>query len=322
MKVGIVGAGVAGLACADRLRDSAIETVLFDKGRRPGGRLSTLSLDGLAWDFGAQYIKPDDGAFAAQVTAWRQAGLVAPWPGGPEGALVPVPTMSALTAAQCAGHDVRFGAQVLRIAGGPSVWHLCGPDLDEGPFAALAIAIPSQQAAPLLSLHDLPMAREAAAARSQPCWAVMVAFAEPLSGLSDYIEQRGAIAWAARDNSKPGRDKSECWVIHADADWSQSHLEASREVVAALLMALFAAEAGRPLPTLTFLKAHRWRFARPYGQHEHTLWNPQLRLGACGDWCMSGQIGGAWRAGTDLADRIAAELLGETAPDGRTIDAA
>lgn len=308
MKVAIIGAGIAGLACAGALRSGGFEPVLFDKGRKPGGRLSSLQLDGMAWDFGAQFLLSGDGAFAAQVSAWRKAGLLAAWPGGPEGALVGVPAMSTLVAAQCAGHDVRFGVQVQRTEHDTDGWHVSGPGWRDGPFAALVVATPAEQAAPLLSLHDLVMAREAAAARSNPCWTVMAAFAAPLAGVPSVLRDAGPIAWAARNSSKPGRIGSECWVIQAGAEWSAQHLECEREDVAARLLGLFAGQTGCELPATTFLKAHRWRFALPYGQTGKAQWNPSLRLGACGDWCMAGAIEGAWRSGTDLAARIIASL--------------
>lgn len=312
MKVAIIGAGIAGLACAGELKAHGIDAVLFDKGKRPGGRLSTLQLDDKAWDFGCQYVKAVSPAFARQVAAWSAAGLLAPWPEGPEGAMVGTPGMNALVAAQCAQHDVRFGAQVQRIESDGLSWFLSGPDLCEGPFAALAIAIPSEQAAPLLSLHDLDLAREAASARSKPCWTVMAAFAAPLAGVPSCLQDRGAIAWAARNNSKPGRGDTECWVIQAGAEWSQQHLELDREDVAQQLFALFQAELGSALPQPTFLKAHRWRFALAFGQHGATMWNPQLRLGACGDWCMAPQVEGAWLSGVELAKKIG-ERLGQVA---------
>lgn len=322
MKVGIVGAGIAGLACAARLAQNGMQSELFDKGKRPGGRLSTFELDGMAWDFGAQLIEPGHGAFAAQAADWEQAGLLASWSDGPTGALVGVPAMSSLVEAQCADHTVHFGAAVHRIENDGLAWHLSGPGLCEGPFAALAIAVPAEQAAALLSLHDLAMAREAAAARSLPCWTVLAAFAGPLSSPAAFLRDRGAIAWAARNNSKPGRGPAECWVIQAGPEWSQQHLERESNTVAKELLALFAAETGQPLPATTFLKAYRWRFARPYGQPGEPLWNPRLRLGACGDWCIASEIEGAWLAGTELAGQIATDLVAQEAKAPRTIASA
>lgn len=308
MKIAIVGAGIAGLSCAARLNEAGFETALFDKGRRPGGRLSTLRIDDMAWDFGAQYLRDHGGAFSAQVAAWRDAGVLTDWPAGPAGALVGVPGMGALVEAECARHAVRFEALVQRIervAGGE--WYLRGANLDEGPFDAVVLAIPAEQAAPLLSLHDLSMAREAAAAPSLPCWTVMTAFPAPLPCPS-VIRDAGAISWAARDNSKPGRSAAECWVIQASADWSRRHLEETAEQVAARLLALFGDAIGFPPPEPRFLKAHRWRFAMSYGQRPQLPWNADLRLGACGDWCTAPRIEGAWRSGHELANRIVAQF--------------
>ena len=41
MRIGIVGAGMAGLACAEELTGRGHHVRPFDKGRGPGGRMST-----------------------------------------------------------------------------------------------------------------------------------------------------------------------------------------------------------------------------------------------------------------------------------------
>lgn len=313
MTVAIIGAGIAGLACASRLQSAGIPAVLFDKGRRPGGRLSTLHVDGMAWDFGAQYLRPVDPRFRAQTERWQMDGRLAPWPDGPDGALVGTPSMGSLVAAQCAGHAVHFGTQVQQIRRDAAGWHLSGSDGAAGPFAAVILAIPAEQAAPLLALHDLAMAREAASVRSTPCWSVMVAFPRPLPAIGSHMMDRGPIGWAARNKGKPGRDALECWVIQATPDWSRAHLEQDRDLVASELLDAFATASGASLPEPIFLKAHRWRFACPVGRATTMQWNPRLRLGACGDWCASPDIEGAWLSGTALGDHVANALVGEAA---------
>ena len=44
MRVAVVGAGMAGIACAERLAGAA-EVVLFDKGRAAGGRMATRRME-------------------------------------------------------------------------------------------------------------------------------------------------------------------------------------------------------------------------------------------------------------------------------------
>lgn len=65
-RVGIEGAGIAGLSCAHVLREAGVPVTLFDKGREPGGRLSTRRGE-FAFDHGAQYFTADDDAFRSAV---------------------------------------------------------------------------------------------------------------------------------------------------------------------------------------------------------------------------------------------------------------
>jgi renalase len=304
MKVAIVGAGISGLACAAQLKRNGMDAVLFDKGKRPGGRLSTLQLGEMAWDFGCQYVMPGGPDFAQQIQAWSEAGLLVRWPEGPEGALIGVPGMSVLVAAQCEAHDVRFNALVQGMERDGHNWFVSGAGFRDGAYTAVVIATPAEQAASLLSLHDFEMAREAVSARSHPCWTAMVAFDQPITNLPAYIQDCGPIARAARNNSKPGRGSAECWVIQADADWSQRHLECDAGEVADKLLMLLQEENGVQLPAPCFLKAHRWRFGSAFGQHKATFWNPAILLGACGEWCVASNVEGAWRSGVELADKI------------------
>ena len=64
MRIGIVGAGMAGLACAEELTRLGHAVLLFDKGRGPGGRMSTRRIQTSAgeayFDHGAQYFTVRD----------------------------------------------------------------------------------------------------------------------------------------------------------------------------------------------------------------------------------------------------------------------
>ncbi len=58
MRVGIVGAGMCGLAAARVLRTAGHDVVIFEKNKRVGGRVSTFSQDGFVWDTGATSFAP------------------------------------------------------------------------------------------------------------------------------------------------------------------------------------------------------------------------------------------------------------------------
>ncbi|HEX8373929.1 MAG TPA: FAD-dependent oxidoreductase, partial [Geminicoccaceae bacterium] len=198
--------------------------------------------------------------------------------------------------------DVRWSARVDALRHDDRDWVLEGVDA-AGPFDAVVIALPAEQAAPLLAPHRPGFAATAAASRTLPCWTVMAAFDAPLPVAADVIRNAGAIGWAARDGAKPGRAGGETWVVQADPDWSQAHLEDEPDGVAAALLDLFARHLGAALPPPVHLAAHRWRYARsrPPADARGALWDAGAGLGACGDWLLAPRVEAAWASGRRLA---------------------
>ena len=309
-RVGIVGAGMAGLSCAARLVAAGHSVQLFDKGRGPGGRMATrriaTPLGDALFDHGAQYFTARDPGFAAVVTDWEQRGLAARWPAAGDDAWVGQPSMNSVVKDMAGQHDVRSGELVRGLKRTEGMWQVLTASGAHGPFDTLIVAIPSEQAAPLLALHDLALAQQAMHARSLPCWTALLAFAEPLTATADIFRGPGQICWAARNSVKPGRDGPEAWVIQASAQWSAEHVEAHQAHVLTELVRAFELEIAQPLPAIIAAQVHRWRFALSAGTGLGALWNADIRLGACGDWLLGPRVECAWLSGQALAGVIAA----------------
>ncbi len=95
-RVAVIGAGMAGLACAAALHAAGLDLTVFDKGRRAGGRTATRRVDGMAFDHGASVITAHTPAFNVALKGMAAAGAAALWPAaGPE-AWTGVPGASAL----------------------------------------------------------------------------------------------------------------------------------------------------------------------------------------------------------------------------------
>ena len=120
-------------ACARRVCPTQSRAPVFDKGRRPGGRVSTRRSGGVQFDHGAQFFTARDPRFAAVVQRLERDGAVAPWAGpfttleaGTRGAdprpgairYVGVPGMSGMVRALAGGVEVRSGVRVERVLRG------------------------------------------------------------------------------------------------------------------------------------------------------------------------------------------------------------
>lgn len=314
MKMAIIGAGIAGLSCADRLREAGIDPIIFDKARGPGGRMATRRVQttqGTArLDHGAQYFTVRDAQFRGQVEAWAERALAMRWPQAGPDAWVGSPTMNAPIKDMASNHDVRFEHHAHGLLAIRNEWWVRLDSGLAGPFDGAVVALPAEQAAPILGLHDLEMASAAMMARSQPCWTALIVFDARLGVPTDFFRDSGIITWAARNSGKPGREGPEAWVVQASPSWSAAHLEEDEASIAQLLFdALAEHRDNSAVSKVISLTAHRWRFAMTRGTDKGALWNGKLRLGACGDWLLGPRVELAWLSGRLLGTSIAEQAL-------------
>jgi renalase len=310
MRIGIVGAGMAGLSCAEGLANQGHELVLFDKGRGPGGRMSTRRIRTCAgvaeFDHGAQYFTVRDPSFRARVDNWVATGCVAPWVAAGEHAYVGVPGMNAPINQMAARFAVQWGARVAALSAVAQRWRLVMQTGSPPEVDAVVIALPAEQVADLVRPTGLDLAALDRAPGTAPCWTVMLAFAAALPIALDCLRGEGdnALGWAARNRSKPGRGGTEAWVLQASPEWSRQHLESNSDWVVATLSDALSTRLGMELPPPIASNAHRWRYARSGGEGSRAIWDADRRLGICGDWLIGPRVEAAWLSGAILAEQI------------------
>jgi len=307
-RVAVIGAGIAGLACARTLADHRLPVVVFEKSRGLGGRLATRRTEADAFDHGAPGFTADDARFRRYVEAWAERGSLAEWrPDGTDGEAwwVAVPGMSALGRALGAELDRRQPCRIARVTRDGDGWRLVDETgADQGCFDAVVVATPSPQAVPLLA--EAPaLAAAAGRAVMAPCWTGLFAFHAPLPLAGSVRPSQGPLAWLVRNGAKPARDGGESWVVHAQADWSRKHLEQDAEKVIEALAAAFADVAGGRLPPPRDARAHRWRYAQVETPlDEPCLFDGDAMIAACGDWCLGPGVEAAFLSGAAAAGRI------------------
>jgi predicted NAD/FAD-dependent oxidoreductase len=309
MKVAIIGAGMAGLVCAANLTTLGHTTALFDKGRGPGGRMSSrrvqTPMGEATFDHGAQYFTVRDQRFRAQVDAWHRGGHVDRWAAAGAECWVGTPTMNAPVKQLASAAAVRWNTRADAISGAPGHWMVEGDGLLEGPFKAVLLAVPAENAAMLLDRIAPDIAALAMATPAQPCWTVMAAFATKVPTDLDVLREEGPIGWAARNSAKPGRTGPEAWVIQAGPTWSREQLEQAPADIVAPLLAAFSGRIGAALPAVLSASAHRWRYARSGSADQDMVWDATLHIGVCGDWLLGPRVECAWLSGDRLATAVA-----------------
>lgn len=329
-KVAIIGAGLSGLIAARTLKDHGIDVQVFEKSRGVGGRMATRRIDDQHsnFDHGAQYFTVRDDRFRRYVESWKQQGLVAQWPDPALGAeqtivvlkdggvvsesspgmrYVGVPAMNRICKHLAEDLDVRKQTRVTRMTStetGLEIFDENGEHL--GQFDQAVVSIPAEQAAMLLA-EDREMTEALNRIQMNPCWAVMAGFEKPLTDqwVGAFVHD-SPLSWAARNSTKPGRNKKvEHLILHANPDWTASHWESPAEEVAEEMLQEFWRVSGLTPQVPNHLRGHRWKYAIPSSdQAGQCLFDCTERIAICGDWVVGGRVEGAFLSGMAAAGRI------------------
>lgn len=230
-RVAVIGAGMAGLACARELRRHGLAPLVLEKSRGLGGRMASRRIDGQALDHGAQFFTVRDPAFAMAVDELEAAGAVAPWtpqrrPGKTtSGWYVGTPSMRRALRDWANDLDVRIRTRVQAIEAGPGG---CRVHLEDGieHVDVVVCTTPAAQAKMLCAgVAGIDAALDRV--RMAPCWGLMVRFDARLETAVDALRPGDPVlAWACRHGSRPQRAaRPEAWVVHATPEWSAAHLE-------------------------------------------------------------------------------------------------
>ncbi|MEO0671522.1 MAG: FAD-dependent oxidoreductase [Pseudomonadota bacterium] len=321
-RVAVIGAGIAGLACARALRQAGFYVDLFEKEKGVGGRIGTTRLGLAPFDHGAQYVTARSPQFRAYLDELMSSGYAKSWEptiavGGEEGGNqilswhVGMPGMSALVRPLAESVQLNLGKAVHTITRDEGMWRIWFEDQTyQGAYSAVAIAVPAAQARLLLGpLQD--MAASLSHVRMSPCWALCVRLDEAILPKFDvYSDMSQVVRWVGRNNSKPGRNgRGEHVVVHASQTWSRETEDADPDLVAEELWAEVCHILNLPPNRPTQLEAFLWKNGlvdQPYG--ETFIFSSDDRVGLAGDWCAGRLAEHAFTSGTQLGRAIAGAI--------------
>ncbi|WP_369258439.1 NAD(P)/FAD-dependent oxidoreductase [Geodermatophilus amargosae] len=312
----VVGAGIAGTACARALAEAGVPVRVLDRGRRPGGRMASRTLAGRVTDLGASYFTAQDGSpFAAVVDDWGARGLVRPWTdtfgvAGPDGIrdrkrgpvrYAAPGGLRSLVADLGTGLDVVQESAVQRVEPGPRV--------DGADVTAAVLALPDPQARRLLPA-DLAARLLGGEAEHpwQPTLAVALGWDErrwPADLHGAFVNDDAVVEWIADDGDRRG-DGAPVLVAHTTPGTAAAHLDdpdrCAPEVTAAVRRAL-----GIDTPP-AWTHVHRWTFAKPSAPREAPFGLVD-GVGVCGDgWRAPSKVESAWTSGHLLGTELGTGL--------------
>ncbi|MEG4329428.1 FAD-dependent oxidoreductase [Microcoleus sp. herbarium5] len=339
----VIGAGMAGLSCAQRLRQAGYSVAVVEKSRGAGGRVATRRVQGTRADHGARYLEPQGDAVQGLIEALVDRHILKLWTdtvwelrqgklsATASSCYVAPAGMNAIGKYLAEDLEIWFGHRVQAISTTDNQrWHLSLevtndnlPTPQELIAKAVVVAIPAPQALMFLNSEiglTSDFLDKLRSVEYEPCITVMAGY--PAAKQQDWsnlnpqwksvsFPDNSDLAWVGLDSSKRLESHQPVFVVHSSAIFAERYLEAADlETVGQELLSRASEYLIPWLKEPEWLQVHRWRYA--------FCRNPlpvsclpaggNLPLVCAGDLCGEGQIEGALRSGLAAANWVNSQL--------------
>ena len=303
----VVGAGIAGLACARELTDAGVPVRVLERDRTAGGRLAGAHVDGRYADVGAGYLTADDPGFRGRLDGWRISGLARPWTDtfdvytgterrgtttGPMRWAAPGGLRS-LAEDLARELDVTPEHEVRRV--GP------GAVVDGTAADAVVLAMPGPHALRVLGGELGRLRAVAGAQRWSPVLAAVLTYRQRSwrDFHAAFVNAAPVLEKVFDDGDRRG-DRAPVLVAHSTAGFARQHREHPEEAadeLAAAVSELLGVPAGRA-------RVRRWTYAQP--EPGEGWFAEQDGVYLAGDAFGRPRVQTAWRSGRAVARAIIA----------------
>ncbi|KAF3889139.1 MULTISPECIES: NAD(P)/FAD-dependent oxidoreductase [Nostocales] len=344
--VAVIGAGMAGLVCAQQLKQAGYSVLVVEKSRGLGGRVATRRLFNTCADHGTCYLKPKGELLERFIEVLLQHHILEVWTQTvhelkphssvptPESS-VPKPRytapvgISAIAKFLAPGLDILLNQRVTAITPTPEKkWRLAMDASNEEITAtSVVIAIPSPQALMLLeplgeNILGATFLNNLRSVEFSPCLSAIAGYPSTLKPPIDwkavtFIEDEH-LAWIGLDSSKRSKPQQPVFVLQSSAAFAQHHEQTQDLKPAGEFMLDRAAESLQMswLKTPEWIQVHRWRYAFPTRplQATYLAADTAVPLICCGDWCGGNFVEGAMLSGIAAAEATNNSLRHLTLP--------
>lgn len=321
--VAVVGSGIAGLTVANFLSANHDVTV-YEKSNGYGGRLATRYYDEFEFDPGVQFFTAQTEAFRQFIQPMLEQNVIQRWDAQfveftgskitgrrdwqtihPH--YVGVPRMNAVGKFLAKDLNVSLNTQIDSIEKtNEGHWQLVDSEqVVVSEVDWVIVTAPAQQSLQLLP-KDFPNRQVISDIKMLGCFALMLGFEQPFPNEWDAALVRDAdISWISANHTKPGRKVAFCLLAQANNSWAEAHMEEPLENIQQHLMSEVERVTQLPVNEAVIQKVHRWRYANVGKQNGYDYHlDTDLKIAACGDWCIHGRVESAFLSAYGLAHEL------------------
>ena len=285
----IIGSGIAGLAAANYLSSKNFNVTVLDKGKYPGGRISTRRGKDFIFNHGAQFFTAKSNEFKKICNRAVNDNVLVNWVDSKKNRFIGNPDMREFSL---------WLSQNLTIFQENVVERLDYNDqfivyTNKKKFTCdgLIITAPSSQTASLIKNLDETLHKLIEKVEYFPCWCVMLSLRD-MSLKNFHIDEKSIFNWIVSENNKiKNQLNHNCLTIHTNERFSVENLDETKEVILDKIVQEFTEIYQVKTQDIIYKNIHRWRYAKvkkPFPQEENKI-SKKIPFGIAGDWCPPSQ---------------------------------
>lgn len=323
--VAIIGAGISGLALANKIEHIANVTI-FEKSRGFGGRVATRRVDDISFDHGAQFFKVRDPNFKEYIKPMIEEGIIGIWRarfveiekdkvissrlwGDDPANYIGIPSMSSIGKFMSQNLNIKLSEQIAKIEK-HDIWELFNEEgVSQGKYDWVISTIP-----PVQCMQLFPNIREIYSDiekhEMSACFSLMLAFDEDLNLDFDAALVKGTdISWISCNSSKQSRGKKYTILAHSTNKWASEYINHDRDWVKDYLCKELSKIIKKDISEATYTGLQGWRYANAKKQNGQKFFiDKERNIALCGDWFIQGRIESAYISGSQLGNELTNEL--------------
>ena len=285
----IIGSGIAGLSAANYLSSKNFNVTVLDKGKYPGGRISTRRGKDFIFNHGAQFFTAKSNEFKKICNRAVNDNVLVNWVESKKNRFIGNPDMREFSIWLSKNLSIYQDTVVERLEYNDQF--IVYTDNKKFICDGLIITAPSFQTASLIKNLDQNICKLIEKVEYFPCWCVMLSIKD-LSLKNFNIDEKSIFNWIVSENNKiKNQLNHNCLTIHTNERFSVENLDKTKEVILDKIVQEFTEIYQVKTQDIIYKNIHKWRYAKvkkPFPQEDSKI-SKKIPFGIAGDWCPPSQ---------------------------------
>ena len=316
----VIGSGISGATIANLL-NKKFQVNLYDKGRGPGGRASFKRVKGqIGFDHGTQYFSPKTIEFKKFVNRLIKIKILKKWSGNHIflNSKKKENKKHIKIIGKKGNNDICkfllkkikcfYQSEVKKIYYKNKLWFLLFTDGKIRTYKGIILTCPFPQLKKLSEkfINNTFIKKKL---KMDANITVMIAIKKNKKSPSSFLFDDPVLGWAGNENTKKRfKSKYDLWTLQSTFKWANKNIDKNKKNLkknSKILIDKFFKLTKIKKTKVIYSINHGWKYSSNSKPLKiRSYWDPQKKIGVCGDWFIGPRLESGWISAHDLFKKI------------------